>query len=326
MSNEKVIKQSSVRYYEEDLKKIADLAKELDISTAEVVHEFTRAYDRISLEQTSSQGENLKTLRLYTDKINSLFNTMAQSTDEKVLKEQENALAAEKKFTDQVALTNQFKEETTEKIKEYQKQVKQLEEEVKQHQALEESTEARIKDKDEIIKSKDESIQLKEKTILQLSEELSEVKEASKSLKALEKENKILLTDKDELEIKLKQKDFEIQQAILNTKVELQKEYEKRTQDLTTQHQEQEKIRISIEKELREELGKASENHKEELNSLKAQYKEEIIQLEKQYKSELEQLQAQHKEEVASFEKKLDEAPPSSKTTKSRTPKKKEEN
>jgi len=68
-------KQTTVRYYEEDLDKISELAGELNLQTADVVTEWRKAYERLHLENTNSQGENLKTLRNYSDKIINLFET-----------------------------------------------------------------------------------------------------------------------------------------------------------------------------------------------------------------------------------------------------------
>ncbi|OHY73280.1 hypothetical protein [Priestia aryabhattai] len=316
IENEERKKASSARFFEKGWEKMAKDSQELNLSQAEIFDLYQKAFDRIHLEQTSSQGENLKSLHLYTDKITNLFTAMAESTDEKVLKEQEKALAAEKKFTDQVAITNQIKNEAIAKLKEYKETIEDLEEDVQRYKDLESATEARIKDKDDIINSRDDSIRMKDNTIVQLTEELNEAKKASKSLKTLEGKIESIETEKKNLEGKLKQKDFEIKQAVLNTKVELQEQYQKNTQDLMLHYQKQEQIRIDNETELRKEykaeIERASTKHTEELNNLKAQYKDG-----------LEQLQVQHKEEVASLEKKLTDVSKPSSRSKANTTKKK---
>lgn len=295
LSDDKKTKQTSVRYFENDLEKITSLANELDVSTAEVVNEWRKAYERLRLEETSNQGQNLKTLRDYLNNVELLFQTTINTSDLNVKNEQERAIESEKRFSDQVLKTNTIKDTLETTIREQKKELDKLSKELEKYQAFEENVEGRIKDKEQIIQSKNDNI-------IALTEEIKELKEANKSVKELEEQSNSLRAQINELkedaknksfefQAQLQQKDVERQRQLILLREELQDKFETRIGKIyDAENEKREKVREDLEARLRED------------------YRKEIERIREEHRKEIEKLEKKHSVEVVNFNKKLDAA------------------
>lgn len=294
MSEEKKVKQTTVRYFEDDLSTIADLAKQLDVSQAELISIWRKSYERLKLEENSSQGENLKTLRAYTDKIVTLFTSMAEATEENVLNEQNKAIDAEKRYEEQIVKTNKVKTESEDKIKEQDKEIKRLQKELDKYKAFEETIEGRISDKDQIIQSKDTNI-------LSLTEELTELRTENKELQKTKEKEADYLEKISALKEALKEKDFDKQQALLDLREELQAKHERRVQDiLDKQSDKEDKIRNTMEERTRVEIARIREEHSKDITRIREEHAKEADKLQKEHEKETARI---HKESSAALDR-----------------------
>lgn len=293
MSEEKKTKQTTVRYYEEDLDKITVLAKELNVSTAEIVQEWRKSYERLRLEETNSQGENLKTLRSYTDKIINLFTSMAESTQENVLNEQNKAIEAERRYEDQILKTNTLKEALEGTIKEQKKEIEKLSKELEKYHTFEETVEGRIKDKDQIIQSKNENI-------VALTEELKELREANKAVKEFKSKEILLKNEIEKSKDNLKQKDLDTQMKLLSLREELQDKYESRIEKIyDVENEKREKARQDLENRLRED-------HRKEIEHIRERNQEEIQRVRGEYEKTIEDIESKYSNQITGFQRKLE--------------------
>ena len=290
---ENKIKQTSVRYFENDLEKISELASKMDVSTAEIVREWRKAYERLKLEETSSHGQNLTALRGYLTNIEQLFQTIVNTSEQNVKGEQDRALESERKLQEQsekAKLTIKLLDDSN---KELQKEVDRLTKELKRYEGFEESVESRIQDKDQLLATKNEHI-------LSLTEEIKELKEKNKTVDEL-RENTVRLhsqiselneqikNNEFQFNMELQQKDMDRQHALISLREELQDKYETRiSQIYDAENEKRDKARESVEARLREahakELADLREAHAKELADIRAAHQAEIERL--QNKSE----------------------------------------
>lgn len=281
---ENKIKQTSVRYFENDLEKISELASQMDVSTAEVIKEWRKAYERIKLEETSTHGQNLKALREYLTHVEQLFQTIVNTSELNVKSEQDRALENEQKLREHEEKSRNTIQTIEMMTKEQKKEIDSLTKELKRYEALEESTESRILDKDQLILSRNENI-------LALTQEIKELKEENRSVNELQSQMAHLHTQISELQeaakarefdfnMELKQKDMDRQQALISLREEFQDKYEARIEQIYDEENEKrEMVRETLETRLREA-------HAKELDDMRARHQEEINQIEERHRKE----------------------------------------
>jgi prophage DNA circulation protein len=265
---------TSIRLYEDTIQKISEVTRDLGVSQADLMEEWRKSYERLRLEENNSQGENLKSLRNYTDKIINLFTSMSETTQESVLNEQGKAIQSEKRYEDQVIKTDKLKNDYETKLKDQEKELKRLSKELEKYAALEESTEGRIQDKEEIIRSKD-------KDILSLTKEITDSKEEIKNLQEFKKREILLKNDIENLNDALKQKDLDTQRKLLDLRQELQDSFGEKIQSIyDAEAEKREKARNELENRIRAEhkaeIERIREEQQNEINRIRDEHQEEI--------------------------------------------------
>lgn len=224
------IKGRSIRITDADYAYFQRISKETGVSQADLMTEFTKSHQRLQLEGQSAFGQSLEDLRSYSDKIIDLFTTLVNSTEDRIVNEQSKAIEAEKKYERQIVKADETKTEYVAKNKLLETQVKELTAKLEEYSNLEEMIDSRIEDKNKIIESKD-------KEIATLTEKLERLQDAEKDFKNSrgmnEELKKQLDTTEEQLQSaqqKLKDKEHEAREALLNQKETLQNQYNKEIQ------------------------------------------------------------------------------------------------
>lgn len=300
MENQKS-KVQSVRVFDEEIETFRELAKKLDVPQAELMRQWRTSYERLQLEEQTSQGENLKTLRNYTDKIINLFTVVTESTEETVRNEQELAVQSEKKYEQQLVKTDNIKKESSERIAELEKEKKRLASDLEKYQGFEEAVEGRISDKDEIIASK-------VSTIISLNDKVRKLEEENEQIKDFEKKELLWENQIEELEDKIKQQELEHKESLLVLREELQEKHTRKIQEIyDVESEKREKIRDGVENRLRQEhqvdIERIRREHQEEVQRIRDEQKEETERIRKEFERQIEGIQKSHANEISSLDK-----------------------
>lgn len=284
--NQSKVKQTTVRYFEDDLSFIAQESKELGIPQYEVVKSFRKSYERLKSTTQGSQQGKLKDVINYTDSIVNLFKSLADSCDELVKQEQENALTAEQRYDSQVIKHNEFVNTAEVKEKEYLAKIKTLENEISNFQDTKKSVDA-------LEAAHVKEIAVKDKEIADLNTKLED-------FATIQADNLTLKSEIARLEEAAAASVINSQKALLDLREKLQNDFAIKLEKVySTQTEKVETARQDVEKrmrnELKNEVARIRQEHKEELERIRKEQQAEIDRIRQEHQSEVQRLTAQPK-------------------------------